>query len=151
MIPDLSLKPHHCSLTLRLTLSSGFSLSSPTMETQLVEITLISAQGLKIPPHLHRIQTYAVTWVDPAHKLRTRIDRTSGPDPTWNDRFVFRLPTSFLLPDSSSAICIEIYCTSGWYNNDSLVGSVRFLIGGERLLSRAPNSPSFAALGNAHT
>lgn len=121
------------------------------METQLLEITLISAQGLKIPPRLHRIQTYAMTWVDPAHKVRTRIDRTSGPDPTWNDRFVFRVPTSFLLPDSSSAVCIEIYCTGGWYNNDSLVGTVRFLVGGERLLSKAPNSPSFAALGNDHT
>ncbi|KAJ4787622.1 Calcium-dependent lipid-binding (CaLB domain) family protein [Rhynchospora pubera] len=117
------------------------------METQLVEITLISAQGIKIPPRLHRIQTYAMAWVDPAHKLRTRIDRTGGPDPAWNDRFVFRVPTSSLLPDSSSAVCFEIYCTGGWYNNDSLVGSVRFLIGGERLLSKPPNSPSFAALG----
>ncbi|KAJ3695182.1 hypothetical protein LUZ60_000559 [Juncus effusus] len=117
------------------------------MATELLEITLISAQGLKMPPGFRRIQTYAVIWVDQLYKLRTRTDRTGGPDPAWNDRFVFRVPTEYLVPDSSSAVSIEIYCTGGWYGKESLVGSVRFLIGNERLLGKPPNSPSFAALG----
>ncbi|XP_075475863.1 uncharacterized protein LOC142514016 [Primulina tabacum] len=49
------------------------------METQILEINLISAQGLKPPStNLRRLQTYAVAWVNPAAKLKTRIDSLGG-------------------------------------------------------------------------
>ncbi|KZV21870.1 hypothetical protein F511_05560 [Dorcoceras hygrometricum] len=41
------------------------------METQILEINLISAQGLKPPStNLRRLQTYAVAWVNPAPSSR---------------------------------------------------------------------------------
>ncbi|KAK1321232.1 hypothetical protein QJS10_CPA03g00245 [Acorus calamus] len=117
-------------------------------EEELLEINLISAQDLKPAIGLRRMQTYAVAWVDPSTKLRTRIDRTGGPNPTWNDRFIFRVPRSFLDDAGdgfgSPAVSIEIYAVGCIV--DSLVGAVRLLIGNHRLLSRPQRNPSFAAV-----
>ncbi|KAK1275857.1 hypothetical protein QJS04_geneDACA011137 [Acorus gramineus] len=117
-------------------------------EEELLEINLISGQDLKPAIGLRRMQTYAVAWVDPSAKLRTRIDRTGGRNPTWNDRFIFRVPRSFLDDAGdgfgSPAVSIEIYAVGCIV--DSLVGAVRLLIGNHRLLSRLPRTPSFAAV-----
>ncbi|XP_072993107.1 BON1-associated protein 2 [Typha latifolia] len=117
------------------------------MDWHLLEINLISAQGLKPPPGRGGVQGYAVAWIDPSAKLRTRVDRVGGENPTWNDRFLFRVPASFLADDSPSAVSVEIYASGGWLIPDLLIGTVRFLIGNERLLSRPLDSPSFAAVG----
>ncbi|KAL0464867.1 UNVERIFIED_CONTAM: hypothetical protein Slati_0374300 [Sesamum latifolium] len=46
---------------------------------QILEINLITAQGLKTPSaNLRRMQTYAVIWVNPGKKLRTRLDSLGG-------------------------------------------------------------------------
>ncbi|KAL5727229.1 hypothetical protein ACHQM5_000448 [Ranunculus cassubicifolius] len=96
------------------------------METYLLEINLISAQGLKPPSaNLRRMQAYAVTWIDPACKLRTKIDRIGGENPTWNDKFLFRVTGEFLSSETS-AVTIEIYSVG--YLKDPLIGTVRFLI-----------------------
>ncbi|OEL21737.1 hypothetical protein BAE44_0017243 [Dichanthelium oligosanthes] len=59
---------------------------------RLLEVTLISAQGLKPPSGLRRrLQAYAVAWVDAGHKLQTRPDATGGLDPAWHARFLFRM------------------------------------------------------------
>ncbi|PKU86631.1 uncharacterized protein LOC110112060 [Dendrobium catenatum] len=113
----------------------------------LVEINLISAQALKSPPGSRRFQTYAVAWIDPAAKLRTAVDRGGGENPTWNEKFVFRVPAALLSPDSSSALSVEIYALGGWYFPDSLVGAVRLLLDNLGLLKLPPDSPSFAAVG----
>ncbi|OVA01883.1 C2 calcium-dependent membrane targeting [Macleaya cordata] len=120
------------------------------METHLLEINLISAQGLKPPSaNLRRMQTYAIAWIDPAFKLRTRIDRIGGENPTWNDKFFFRVATDFL-SYNTSAVSIEIYAVG--YIKDALVGTVRFLIGNclSGVSSAAAGAgfgvPSFSAL-----
>ncbi|KAK9279814.1 hypothetical protein L1049_013496 [Liquidambar formosana] len=96
------------------------------METHLLEINLISAQGLKPPPsNLRRMQTYAFAWVDPSIKLRTRIDKVGGENPTWNDKFLFRVNSDFLSSDTS-AVSVEIYAVGCL--KDSLIGTVRFLV-----------------------
>ncbi|PQP93593.1 uncharacterized protein Pyn_12934 [Prunus yedoensis var. nudiflora] len=60
---------------------------------RVLEIHLISAQGLKAPSGtLRRMQTYALAWVDSAHKLRSRVDKIGASNPTWNDRFLFKVP-----------------------------------------------------------
>lgn len=96
------------------------------METYLLEINLISAQGLKpLTPNIRRMQPYAITFIDPAFKLRTSIDRNNGENPTWNDKFLFRVTGDFLASDTS-AVTIEIYSVG--YVKDPLIGTVRFLI-----------------------
>ncbi|KAB1219531.1 hypothetical protein CJ030_MR3G012327 [Morella rubra] len=102
-----------------------------------LEINLISAQNLKPPsPNLRRMQTYALVWVDPNHKVRTRTDRVGGENPTWNDKFFFKVSPEFLSSETSG-VCIEIYAVS--YLRDHLIGSVRFL---------TSNFPSAVASGS---
>ncbi|KAF7826116.1 BON1-associated protein 2 [Senna tora] len=99
---------------------------SPTKMQQVLEINLISAQGLKpLSSARRKQQTYAVTWVDPSTKLRTRVDQIGGENPTWNDKFLFRVTPEFLASETS-AVCVAIYSVG--LLRDSLVGTVRFLI-----------------------
>ncbi|XP_051132594.1 uncharacterized protein LOC127252458 [Andrographis paniculata] len=118
------------------------------MEKQILEINLISAQGLKTPSaNLRRMQTYAVTWINPATKLRTSVDSVGVENPTWNDKFLFRVSNEFISGDTS-AVAVEIYAVG--CIKDFLIGTVRFLLStclkrtkpGERSIG----TPSFTAL-----
>ncbi|XP_055811967.1 uncharacterized protein LOC129881879 [Solanum dulcamara] len=91
---------------------------------QLLEINIISAQDLE--PMSKKMKTYATVWVHPTRKLTTAVDVEGGNNPTWNDKFVFRVDEEFLRHDTS-AVQIEIHC--GHWFKDSLVGSVRVLVG----------------------
>ncbi|KAL0397961.1 UNVERIFIED_CONTAM: hypothetical protein Scaly_0244500 [Sesamum calycinum] len=97
------------------------------METHtILEINLITAQGLKTPSaNLRRMQTYAVIWVNPGKKLRTRLDSLGGENPTWNDKFLFRVSNEFISGDTS-AVSVEIFALG--YIKDFLIGTVRFLL-----------------------
>ncbi|KAK9292166.1 hypothetical protein L1049_020125 [Liquidambar formosana] len=90
---------------------------------QLLEIDVISAQDLA--PITKSMRTYAVAWVRPERKLTTRVDKQGHANPTWNDKFVFRVDDAFIENDSS-AIMIDIYALS-WLR-DVRVGTVRVLI-----------------------
>jgi hypothetical protein len=91
---------------------------------QLLELNVISAQDLA---SLGRnMRTYAVAWVHPDRKLSTRVDTQGHTNPTWNDKFVFRVDEEFLYNDTS-AIMIEIYALH-WFK-DIHVGTVRVLVG----------------------
>lgn len=96
-----------------------------TLPFYLLELNLISAQDLAPVTNKKKFRTYAVAWVNPERKLRTRIDQQGQTNPTWNDKFVFRVDDKFLNSDAS-AVNIEIYAL-GWLRDVS-VGSVRILI-----------------------
>ncbi|RDX75473.1 hypothetical protein CR513_44634, partial [Mucuna pruriens] len=115
---------------------------SPAMMQQVLEINLISAQGLKPPSSpRRRLQTYAVTWIDPATKLRTRVDKLGGQNPTWNDKFLFRVSPEFLASETSG-VGVAIYAVGTF--RDHLVGTVRFLIS-NMVSSDASRTPCFSA------
>ncbi|KAL3536751.1 hypothetical protein ACH5RR_000117 [Cinchona calisaya] len=116
-------------------------------EDQILEINLISAQGLKKPSGHRRTQAYALAWVDPSTKLRTRIDRLGAENPTWNDKFLFRVSSDFIASETSGVI-VEIYAVG--YIRDYLIGTVRFLL--SSCLGKFPTSgdeigtPAFTAV-----
>ncbi|GAU23809.1 hypothetical protein TSUD_27180 [Trifolium subterraneum] len=92
------------------------------------------------------MRTYAVAWVHPDRKLSTRVDTQGHTNPTWNDKFVFRVDENFLYNDTS-AIMIEIYALH-WFK-DIHVGTIRVLVG--NLIpppsgDRAPLGMRFVAL-----
>ncbi|KAG8077441.1 hypothetical protein GUJ93_ZPchr0007g4693 [Zizania palustris] len=121
-------------------------------DERILEVTLISAQGLKPPSGLRRrlLQAYAVAWVDAAHRLHTRTDHAGGVDPAWHERLLFRVRETALADDSRAAVTVEIYAasTGGWHiGGDTLVGSARFLLSDHGLLSRPVGSPSMFAVG----
>ncbi|PHT33028.1 hypothetical protein CQW23_29365 [Capsicum baccatum] len=91
---------------------------------QLLEVNIISAQDLE--PMSKKMKTYASAWVHPTRKLTTGVDAEGGNNPTWNDKFVFRVDDEFLQHDTS-AVQIDIF-SKHWFK-DSIVGSVRVLVG----------------------
>ncbi|XVF28518.1 hypothetical protein REPUB_Repub15cG0036500 [Reevesia pubescens] len=91
---------------------------------QLLELNLISAQDLE-PINRRRMRTYAVAWVHRERKLSTRIDTQGHTNPTWNDKFVFRVDDEFL-QGNTSAVMIEIYAEH-WFR-DILLGTVRVIV-----------------------
>ncbi|OIT07374.1 PREDICTED: uncharacterized protein LOC109240161 [Nicotiana attenuata] len=94
--------------------------------TQILEINLISAQSLKTPiANFRRLQTYALIWVESSNKLRTKIDHFGGENPTWNDKFLFRVSRKFISGDTSG-VSVEIYAVG--VLKDFLVGTVRLLL-----------------------
>ncbi|XP_068664346.1 uncharacterized protein [Aristolochia californica] len=95
----------------------------PASIFHLLEINVISAQDLhEVGSRMH---TYSVAWVHPGRKLSTRVDPNGHTNPTWNDKFVFRVDDNFLR-SYTSAIMIEIYCLRLF--RDSHVGTVRILL-----------------------
>lgn len=116
----------------------------PATPMPVLEINLISAQGLKVPSNYSRPkQTYAVAWVDPSDRLRTRLDTIGGENPTWNDKFLFRVSLEFLARETS-AVSIEIYALGLFC--DSLIGTVRFLIGNVIACNDCSTTPAFTAV-----
>lgn len=91
---------------------------------QLLEINIISAQDLA--PVSKSIKAYAVAWLHPERKLATQIDQVGQTNPTWNEKFVFRVDDEFLNSDNS-VIMIDIY-SSAWLR-DVLIGTVGVLVG----------------------
>uniref|UniRef100_A0A7C9CM70 C2 domain-containing protein n=1 Tax=Opuntia streptacantha TaxID=393608 RepID=A0A7C9CM70_OPUST len=124
---------------------SPAQLPQPAENTHLLEITLISAQGLKTPAAavtLRRLKTYAYVWIDPNTKLKTQIDSTGAQNPTWNDKFIFRVTSDFLAGDTS-AVTVDIFAV-GVLNH--LLGSVRLLLSNVLSPSSEIGAPAFAAV-----
>ncbi|XP_057439533.1 uncharacterized protein LOC130731307 [Lotus japonicus] len=93
---------------------------SSTSPFQLLEINIIAAQDLA--PVSKAIKAYAVAWLRPERKLATQIDQVGHTNPTWNEKFVFRVDEELL----NSVIMIEIYA-SAWLR-DVLIGTVGVLV-----------------------
>ncbi|KAK8308457.1 hypothetical protein V6Z12_D02G059800 [Gossypium hirsutum] len=102
----------------------GTNINSTLAPFQLLELNVISAQDLK-PVCRRKMRTYAVAWVHSERKLSTRIDTQGHTNPTWNDKFVFRVDDEFLYSDTST-LMIEIYAVH-WFR-DIHVGTVRVLV-----------------------
>ncbi|KAM0907196.1 hypothetical protein ACQ4PT_016281 [Festuca glaucescens] len=119
-------------------------------DERLLEVTIISAQGLTPPSGLRRwLQAYAV-WVDTAHRLQTQPDRFGGLDLAWHERFLSRVHEAALAEDSRAAVTVEIYASpnGAWHiGRDSLIRSARFLLGDNRLICRPVGSPAMFAVG----
>ncbi|KAG5073272.1 hypothetical protein GYH30_008301 [Glycine max] len=86
---------------------------------QLLEINVISAQDLAQVSK--SVRGYAVAWLHPERKLATQVDQEGHTNPTWNEKFVFRVEDSFLNSDNS-VIMIEIY-SHAWLRH-VLIGTV---------------------------
>ncbi|KAG6395527.1 hypothetical protein SASPL_146172 [Salvia splendens] len=99
-------------------------MAPPSKTHQLLEINIISAQDLELVSK--SMKTYAMAWMNPKRKLTSRVDEEGRNNPTWNEKFVFRVEDEFLKQDTS-AVMIEIY-SNNWFR-DTLVGTVRCLVG----------------------
>lgn len=104
--------------------SSSISIeAAPHTPLNILEISLISAQDLT--PITKSMRTYAIAWISPSKKQTTRTDQHGHTNPTWNEKFNFRVDKQLLMSDDA-AITVEIY-TSAWFR-DVLVGTVKVRI-----------------------
>ncbi|OIV95038.1 hypothetical protein TanjilG_10858 [Lupinus angustifolius] len=127
-------------------MSSSSSPANMNMNNIVLEINLISAQGLKPPSSPRRtFQTYALTWIHSDTKLRTRVDKVGGENPTWNDKFLFRVTPDFLASETSG-VSVAIYAVGTF--RDHLIGTVRFLISNSNILDgeSVKVTPCFSAV-----
>ncbi|KAE8733046.1 chloroplast mutator family protein [Hibiscus syriacus] len=85
-------------------------------------------------PYIVRFRTHrpsrnedvCVVWVNPKRKLTTRSDTEGHTNPTWNDKFIFRVDDEFLSSETS-AVMVEIYAVHCF--RDIHDGTVRIIIG----------------------
>ncbi|XP_074556149.1 uncharacterized protein LOC141811966 [Curcuma longa] len=92
-----------------------------------VEVTLISAQDLY--PAARSMRSYAVAYIRPDDRARTRVDATGRTEPSWNDKFIFRVEDDVLRSDTAS-ITIDVYAArSGLlFGPDTHIGTARALL-----------------------
>lgn len=96
--------------------------------SHLLEVTVISAQDLHRRRLGRRVRAYTVAWADPAHKLRTAVDRAGGGAPTWNDRLLFRVDDAFLRSDTA-AVTVEVRGARGLgLGADPVLGLTRIVV-----------------------
>ncbi|GLJ44918.1 hypothetical protein SUGI_0945650 [Cryptomeria japonica] len=57
------------------------------MSKRSIEVTVLSARGLKRSNPLWKLQTLCVAWIDPAHKYCSKIDKLNDTHPIWNVNF----------------------------------------------------------------
>ncbi|XWS58427.1 hypothetical protein CRYUN_Cryun08bG0032700 [Craigia yunnanensis] len=98
-------------------------MAPPPTHSRILEVNLVSAEDLATVSN--NMKTYAVAWVQPDRKLTTGVDQTGGTDPTWNDKFMFRVDNKFLNSDDAT-IVVEIYAAA-WVK-DALIGYANVLI-----------------------
>lgn len=75
----------------------------------LLELNLLSARDLAAVSR--SMKAFAVAWINPSRKLKTRPDQTGQTNPKWNEKFAFRVDDDFL-DGESSTIRIEIRATT---------------------------------------
>uniref|UniRef100_A0A0E0K6T8 C2 domain-containing protein n=1 Tax=Oryza punctata TaxID=4537 RepID=A0A0E0K6T8_ORYPU len=97
----------------------------PSTLLQMLEVTVISAQDLH-RRFGRRVRAYAVAWADDAHKLRTGVDLAGGADPTWNDRFLFRVDDDFLRSETA-AVTVEVRAPRR-FGGDAVLGVTRIVV-----------------------
>ncbi|XP_073104064.1 uncharacterized protein [Elaeis guineensis] len=73
--------------------------------------------------------TYTVAWIDPAHKLHTRLDAVGHIEPIWNDKFVFSLDDAILHSDTTT-VTINIFTARPRFlsGSNTLIGTARALL-----------------------
>ncbi|XP_048533996.1 uncharacterized protein LOC125527470 [Triticum urartu] len=105
----------------------GHDDGSPPSPLHLLEVTVISAQDLHRRHRLsHRVRAYAVAWIDGTRKLRTEVDLAGGADPTWNDRFLFRVDAGFLKSETA-AVVVEVRATRR-FGSDVVLGRTGIVV-----------------------
>jgi hypothetical protein len=99
----------------------------PPAPLHLLEVTVMSAQDLHRRQLGRRVRAYAVAWTDgAARKLRTGVDLAGGADPTWNDRFLFRVDAEFLRSETA-AVAVEVRAVRG-IGPDTVLGRTRIVV-----------------------
>ncbi|GLJ55935.1 hypothetical protein SUGI_1200770 [Cryptomeria japonica] len=106
------------------------------MDAQMLEVTIICADGLKNVRKLWgRMRTYAVVWIndDVNSGASTRIDKDGGCYPVWNEKLQLRISSGL----HACSLNIQIYCNTSF--GKKLVGWSKVPLSDITLGYGAPN------------
>lgn len=79
------------------------------MDQSSLELTIISAEGLKDVRHVSKMQTYATIQVDGNAKKSTQVDKRGGVNPVWNEKVWLAMPKDMSGAHSqASELVIEV-------------------------------------------
>ncbi|OMO89950.1 C2 calcium-dependent membrane targeting [Corchorus olitorius] len=85
-----------------------------------VEVSLISARGLRRSSSFWKLQWFAVGWIDPNNKYCTKIDASGNSNPVWKTKF------AALVDDSNfqdMALHVEVYSREPIFLREKLQGT----------------------------
>ncbi|XP_058106345.1 BON1-associated protein 1-like [Magnolia sinica] len=85
--------------------------------SRLLEITVISAESLRISNHLIKKNAFVTVQTDTCKCVSTSVDRDGGGYPTWNEKL--ELP----LPGSDRSIHVKVQCKTS-SRSSKMVGTV---------------------------
>ncbi|EFJ27420.1 hypothetical protein SELMODRAFT_412188 [Selaginella moellendorffii] len=89
-----------------------------------LEVTIISAQGLRDTCIFGRMSPYALAWIDPEVKYCTHVAHNAGSNPAWDHKMYIPRPGSL----RGVELCVQIF-SRGSGTNDPIVGSTKIPLG----------------------
>eukprot|EP00252_Welwitschia_mirabilis_P006760 TRINITY_DN17663_c0_g1_i1.p1 TRINITY_DN17663_c0_g1~~TRINITY_DN17663_c0_g1_i1.p1 ORF type:complete len:252 (+),score=28.16 TRINITY_DN17663_c0_g1_i1:233-988(+) len=93
------------------------------METSTLEVTVISAEGLKNKNKLwKRMSPYVIAWIDPEQKKQTKALPNSGKNPIWNETLTLPLNNSQTLQNPHSTLVIQVLCDN-FFQSKMVIGT----------------------------
>ncbi|KAH9310432.1 hypothetical protein KI387_025467, partial [Taxus chinensis] len=78
------------------------------MSKRSIEISILSARGLKRANPLWKLKTLCVAWINPEHKYCSKIDKQNDTHPAWNMKFSSVVDADFF-DDSDAALAVEVH------------------------------------------
>ncbi|KAL4190082.1 hypothetical protein AMTRI_Chr08g210280 [Amborella trichopoda] len=87
-----------------------------------LEITLISARGLRRVVPLFKLQSFAVGWIHSDRKYITKIDGIGDTHPVWNTKFTALIDSSESDPNALM-LNVEVYTRDPFFLTEKLHGS----------------------------
>ncbi|KAF5736481.1 hypothetical protein HS088_TW14G00624 [Tripterygium wilfordii] len=108
-----------------------------------IEVSIISARGLRRTSSFWKLQWYAVGWIDPNNKYCTKIDASGNANPVWKTKF------ATLVDDSNSqdmALNVEVYSREPIFLREKLLGTATVSL--KEFLSKYNQSSESSKPGN---
>ncbi|XP_077247523.1 BON association protein 2 [Tasmannia lanceolata] len=87
-------------------------------KSRCLDITVISAEGLKIANRWIKKNTFVTVRSDSVNYQSTSVDRDGGSYPSWNEKL------QLALPDSVRSFTVDVNCKTG-FGSSTVVGTCR--------------------------
>ncbi|BBN20523.1 hypothetical protein MPTK1_Vg00400 [Marchantia polymorpha subsp. ruderalis] len=111
-------------------------------DTSFLNLTLLSAQGLKDVCTFGTMSPYAKAWIDPSMKQRTPVAPNAGCTPVWGHKLCLPLPSN-ALEDTNIRLSIQVM--NQGTATDTVVGTATIPLG-DLIQSTSPNGLEFMAV-----
>ncbi|KAM7274967.1 hypothetical protein ACFE04_016833 [Oxalis oulophora] len=89
------------------------------MSSTSLEVTMLSAEDLRIERRPVKKNTYAIVRTENFNECATKLDQDGGSNPSWNQKLVIDLPRH------AQFLTIDVYCKPSSTTSGKLVGTAK--------------------------